>query len=130
MSCRVVTYYTKYSTGFVQGCIAGYVLCRVNCPSLFCFLHFGRYVTDIVLVFYICCLFVFQKSFMGSFEMTYLNYILDLQGKKNMCSFYTQSTMCVSLYTSNTLCVHCTLKHIMCPLYIIRKTPFVSNMHV
>jgi len=51
----------KDSTGLTEGCVAVYVLCWVNCPSLFCFLRFGRFVTDIsvwiVLLFYICCLF-------------------------------------------------------------------------
>jgi len=55
----------KDSTGLTEGCVAGYVLCCVNCPILFC-LRFGRYVADIsvwiVLVFYMCCLFSCSKD--------------------------------------------------------------------
>jgi len=49
-----------------------------------------------------------RKSFLDSFEMTYLNYILDLQKKKNyVFILHAEHNMCQSVY----------VKHIMCPLY-------------
>jgi len=39
----------------------------------------------------------FRKSFLDSFEMTYLNYILDLQKKKTVCVHFTCRAQCVSL---------------------------------
>lgn len=86
-------------------------------------------------ILYFVCVFssAVQKSFLDSFEMTYLNYIvdiLDLQ-KKKLYVHFTRRAQYVSVLIRQTHYVSIVhLKHIMCPLYIVRKTRFVTIMHV
>jgi hypothetical protein len=105
----------------MQGCIAGYVLCRVNCTSLFCFLHFGRYVTDIsvwiVLIFYMCCLFVCSKIFPGLIWNYLFKLYIRFTGAK-ICVHFTRRAQCVSVCIRQT---HVSIVHLntLCVLYTL-----------
>ena len=77
-----------------------------------------------VLVFYMCCLFIFSGIFSGLIWNYLFKLYVRFTEKKPICVHCTCIAQYGSVYIRQTHYVSIAhLKHIICPLYSVRKTP-------